>query len=513
MEFVKAFKAARRVSTPLIAVRTTDAASTIRILTEELTDVPVLYWDVMRGMMGANKPGITEASRVVGKKGSELAMATMKPTDTLEYAEKLAEGSVLFMNNMQEFWKEELNPQAGPIVRQAIWNLRDVNKAKAVTLVMLTTAGSFLPRTLQNDVLILDAPLPDAKELERIVNQIFSDAQLSKPKPEAMDKAVSALIGLSSFSAEQRAAMCLTKSGLDYDNLWEAKRQAIEQTRGLTIDRGGFRFSDIGGVENAKDFFNAILKGKDRPELVVFIDEIEKQFAGTGTDLSGVKTELTGKLLSWMQDNNATGSIFIGPPGATKTMLGKAIGNEGDIPTIALDFAGMQSSLVGSSGENLSTALKVIEAISRNRVLFIATCNSIGALPPELRRRFTLPTFFFDLPTVEEREVIWDIYLKKFKLEGMELPKDKGWTGAEIKNTCQNAYRLGWTLKQAAEFTVPVSVSAREVIQALREQASGNYISASQPGLYKFEELPEDSPVKRAARMIRIDPRVKVGEA
>ena len=35
-----------------------------------------------------------------------------------------------------------------------------------------------------------------------------------------------------------------------------------------------------------------------------------------GTDMSGVKTEMTGTMLSWMQDDSADGLIFIGPPGA-----------------------------------------------------------------------------------------------------------------------------------------------------------------------------------------------------
>jgi hypothetical protein len=37
----------------------------------------------------------------------------------------------------------------------------------------------------------------------------------------------------------------------------------------------------------------------------VFLYEIEKAFAGTGTDLSGVKTELTGAILAWMQDRGS----------------------------------------------------------------------------------------------------------------------------------------------------------------------------------------------------------------
>ncbi len=130
--------------------------------------------------------------------------------------------------------------------------------------------------------------------------------------------------------------------------------------------------------------------------MVVFVDEIEKAFAGTGTDLSGVKTEMTGTMLSWMQDREADGVVLIGPAGTAKSAIAKATGNTAGIPTIAFDFGAMQNSLVGASGERLRAALQVVDAVSSGRSLWIATCNSIGVLPPELRRRFTLGTFFFD---------------------------------------------------------------------------------------------------------------------
>src|SRR5437764_8821505 len=95
---------------------------------------------------------------------------------------------------------------------------------------------------------------------------------------------------------------------------------------------------------------------------------------------------------------------------------------------------------------------------SRKRMLFIATCNSISSLRPELRRRFTLGTFFFDLPTAEERDAIWRIYLKKFGVNG-ELPDDEGWTGAEIKECCRKAARLRISLHESASYIVPMSRS------------------------------------------------------
>jgi len=76
-----------------------------------------------------------------------------------------------------------------------------------------------------------------------------------------------------------------------------------------------------------------VLRG-DPPRVVVFIDEIEEAFAGTGTDLSGVKTEMTGTILTYMQDREADGAVFIGPPGAAKSAAAKATGGTAGIPTI-----------------------------------------------------------------------------------------------------------------------------------------------------------------------------------
>ena len=292
--------------------------------------------------------------------------------------------------------------------------------------------------------------------------------------------------------------MSLVKRELDTEDLWERKRQIIEQTPGLSVWRGGETFDDLGGLGNVKSFLRAVLAGVDPPRVIVFIDEIEKAFAGTGTDLSGVKTEMTGTILTYMQDREADGIVLTGPPGAAKSAVAKATGNTAGIPTIAFDLAAMESSLVGASTDRLRTALKIIDAVSQGRMLFIATCNSIASLPPELRRRFTLGTFFFDLPTAEEREIIWQIYLNKYGVSG-ELPDDEGWTGAEIKECCRKAHRLGMSLAHAARYIVPVSRSAAEQVKALRQMASGKFISASTPGMYQYKET-QPAPRRRIMR-------------
>src|SRR3954464_15163013 len=121
----------------------------------------------------------------------------------------------------------------------------------------------------------------------------------------------------------------------------------------------------------------------------------------------------------------------------------------------------MTGSLVGESQSKIRTAMKTFRAVSQGKGLFIATSNRIASLPPELRRRFTLGTFFFDLPSATERKTIWDIYLQKWNLAG-ELPDDEGWTGAEIKECCRKAWRLKLSLQESAEYVVPISRSAAD---------------------------------------------------
>ena len=515
MKLVTAFKAARRVSTPLIAIRTPDPSATVRTLVASMGPdggkIPFLYWDIVRGLVGVNVAGKAMLGRLFeGAKPDEIAMKTARPTEALKAAEKVDEDSIVFFANSQRFWNNEG-------VVQAIWNLRDQYKPKGAMFLMLTTAGAILPTELKDDVLVLDEALPTGDELKNVVLQTYDDAKLKRPDEEMLTKAVDALIGLAAFPAEQTMAMCLTKAGLDTKELWNRKCQVIEQTPGLSVWKGGESFEKIGGIKNAKKWARRLLKAKRRVRAIVFMDEIEKAFAGTGTDLSGVKTEMTGAFLSWMQDHGVRGALFIGPPGCTKSMFAKALGNEAGIPTIAMDFGAMQSALVGSSGERLRAGLKVIDAVCEgDGAVVIGTCNSINSLPPELRRRFQLGTFFFDLPSKAERAEIWKIYMDQFELPKQEMPDDHDWTGAEIFECCRKADDFQIPLVESAGYIVPVAKSGAEQLKTLRNMATGKFISANEEGTYVYNaDAPSSTTTTgRKMRLGDVDSMGgKVGEA
>lgn len=483
VEFTRAF----RCSTPLVAVETPDPAAAISAIVSAVeslatnpTGVFCVAWDIAGGLRCVvSNPTVAKACEakmrsamftdgIDATRGNPLAM--------LDAANKVPANGVIFFQLADAFLHD-------PAVMQGVWNLRDLYASTGRCLVLLGSTFR-LPASLKHDVHLLDDPLPGPEAIAAIIKQTTKDAKV-KVTPEEVSDAAAALQGLSAFSAGQVLAISCLDNKLDKPHLWERKRRAIEQTPGLSVWRGGESFDGIGGVANVKSFLSRVIAGPKKPEAVVFIDEIEKALAGSGSggDSSGVSQGLLQQLLTYMQDQAATGCIFIGPPGTCKSMVAKAAGHEAGCDTICLDMGGMKGSLVGESEQRMREALKVISAHSNGKSLWIATCNSIGALPPELRRRFTFGTFFFDLPDADERRAIWDIYAAKYKTKGPR-PEDEGWTGAEIRQCCDVAAALASPLTEAAQYVVPVSVSARDQIEALRTQASGRFLSASHPGTY-----------------------------
>jgi hypothetical protein len=483
--FIEMFNAIRRTSTPLVVARTADPEATMKAIAEspENRNSPMILQDGVRGLVAVNEKGKPVVMRLAPT--ADAALAFGNPVEMLARAPQLPAETILFMANIQRYLHD-------PLVVQGIWNLRGQFKTNTRTAVF-PVPDITLPPELSQDVVVLDEPLPTGEQIRNIVLDTYDAVNLKKPADDFLQKCEEALAGLSQFPIETVCAMSIKSTGIDLSMLWERKRQQIEQTPGLSVWRGKEKFADIGGCDNVKDFLSKIMRGRNRPRAIVFQDEIEKAFAGAAGDLSGATQELLGYQLAYMQDHASTGTLFIGHPGAAKSAISKAIGNEAGVPLIQFDLSAMKGNLVGDTGMNMRTALKVIEAISQENALWVATCNDIKNLPPELRRRYTFGTFFFDLPTPQERALIWKIYFDKYSLPKQDLPADTGWTGAEIKNCCDMAWRLEVPVKETAKLIVPMATSASERIANLRVEAHNRYISAAYPGPYQKPEGVESS--------------------
>lgn len=492
--FIDKFKRARNAGTPIFAITCFDPAATMSRLQKSIVNgaedneeaPPIIQWDIIEGWRHRNVAGRIAIEKTLATLDASQ-METINPTESLKLALHLPEDVrvVLFMMNTHHYFDQD-----GFL--QSLWNARDIFKSNLISLVLIGPDFD-IPAQLQHDIFMMDEPLPTEDEIKAIIDGVVdgTDAAVTANDKKA---AIDALRGLSAFPAESSVAMNLRKSGLDIKGLWDVKKKLIGATPGLRVYSGEETFSDIGGCDQIKRFMKGVIKGKDAPNVIVFLDEGEKLFAGaTGNvgDSSGVAQDQLASMLSYMEDNESDGAIFYGPPGAAKSAIAKATGNEAGVPTIMFDLGGMKGSLVGKSEAQVRNALKVITAVGGGKAFFIMTCNQIVELPPELRRRFTSGIFFFDLPTKAEREVIWPLYIKKWKLDPAPVD-DEGWTGAEIRNCCRMAYRQSIPLTEAAKYIVPVSKSAGRQILELRKQASGAYLSANEDGVYNWAP-PEDA--------------------
>jgi hypothetical protein len=186
--FLKQFRAARRVSTPILNVRTPNPESSLRLIKSAVKEdeTPLVQWDTVRGVVHHNEAGRHEISRLLG----EIAPSTViSPIEVLTQFYRAADDTILFLSNAHRFWSEAA-------VVQGIWNTRDVFKAHGVMLVLLSVPGALLPPELVQDVLTLDEPLPGPQDLERIVFELYRFNDFGAPDTETAKRAVDALIGL-----------------------------------------------------------------------------------------------------------------------------------------------------------------------------------------------------------------------------------------------------------------------------------------------------------------------------
>ena len=179
--------------------------------------------------------------------------------------------------------------------------------------------------------------------------------------------------------------------------------------------------------ESEENMRNALKLSEAISPCVLWIDEIEKAFAGVGGDGGGndVTTRLFGQFLTWMQEKE-------------------------------------------------------------NTVFIVATANDISHLPPEFLRKGRFDELFFvDLPNGMERRKILEIHLKKRKkwnenIDSIALIKETaGYNGADleavVKDTIERAFIEGRTtittedLLQSIKDTKSISCTLKDKIASIQK--------------------------------------------
>jgi len=204
----------------------------------------------------------------------------------------------------------------------------------------------------------------------------------------------------------------------------------------MRLDAGALYDRYVG--ESEKRLRSALRQAEAMSPVVLWIDEIEKAFAGAASTSSdgGLSRRMFGSLLTWMQEH-------------------------------------------------------------QEPVFLAATANDIEALPPELLRKGRFDEIFFvDLPGKLAREAILSIHLRKrkqtpqtFDLNHL-VDASNGYSGAEIEQAILSALTQVMaerrpldtqTLAQTLENSPPLSVTMRERMQQLRDWAKGRCVMADDP--------------------------------
>jgi len=137
-------------------------------------------------------------------------------------------------------------------------------------------------------------------------------------------------------------------------------------------------------------------------------------------------------------------------------------------------------------------------------VFVIGTVNDVSALPPEFTRAERFDAIFFvDLPSTEERRLIWSIWLGYYGLaaDGEEkalqiydlVNRSNQWTGSEIRTACRLAALLDVPLQESVNQVVPLFTTAQEKLTALQKWANGRCLSASYPGRYQTGKVASEA--------------------
>ena len=446
-------------------------------------------WDIDQGLSIETGDGEAQATDPLAAIRSLNGLASTDGT------------AVLAMKNLHRFISSADIVQA--IERQLI-----SGKQNRTILIAIAPCVA-IPVELEKLFVTVEHNLPDRQQLNEIAEGIATEGG-ELPDGRELNSILDAASGLSRFEAEGAFSLALVRHGrITTETIWELKTQTLKKSGLLTLHRGDEDFNSLGGLFALKAFTKRMLLATRRENSAV----------------------------------RPRGVLLLSPPGCGKSQFCKSLGKETGRPVLILDVGSLMGSLVGQSEERTRKALQIVDAMSpcilmideiekafagvgssgqtdsgvtarmfgsflswlndhKSDVFVVATSNDISKLPPEFGRseRFD-GIVFVDLPGREQKDLIWEQYIQLFELKpGQSKPKDKDWSGAEIRACCRLAALLDVPLKQAASNVVPIAVTAAEAVNRNRIWASGRCLDAEKGGIYQYRGA------KSKRRSVKVDP-------
>jgi AAA+ superfamily predicted ATPase len=424
--------------------------------------------------------------------------------EAIDWFMNIQETAFLIINDIHVFLKD--NP---PVIRKLKDAARKIeNGYKAIFMV---SPLMDIPPEISSDVVLIDVPLPNADEIDRILTQLITkekhrDKLMSAMTNEMRDQFIKGGAGLSSQQVVQAFRKTLLGKAQitseDIDILFEEKRQIVKKSGLVELFTQPMEFDHLGGFATLKkwlmmreDIFSKRAReyGLSFPKGVLLMG-----ISGCGKSLCVKAIAAFWKVPLLRLD---MGRLYDGIHGAPEECFRKVIKTaEASAPCVlwideieaGIANAG-QKTLGGAASRVLAAFLTWMQ--EKTAAVFIgATANNIELLPPEILRKGRFDELFYvELPSDNERMEIIRIHLAR---KGVPLnifdyaplvKVTEGFNGAEIEQgviqALFRAFSENRSIKQndlfiALEGIVPLSTTMKEQIKTLERWAFNRALRA-----------------------------------
>lgn len=503
-----------RSSHPLVVIETVEEERVLALLQSVTAQerMPLFEWSVTRGLTRADE-------------GATLSKMTATPLAVLQHLHSLTVEAV--------FWLKDLGPHLqDPAVCRQLREVAAIYSRSRATCV-LTGQPITLPLDLDKIAVRLDLKLPDRDELRSMLRGLLQSLRpRATTRPRSTTLAQSILSSISETKAVENRSLSQVSDAILRALQGLTLHQARQVIAQCIVERGTLSVEDVHTILKRK--VQAI---KDGGLLEYYPLEDNRFELGGFTNLKSWLERAQVGFTAEAKSLNLTpprGIMLVGVPGCGKSLAAKAIAREWKLPLLKLDAGRLFDKFVGESEKNFRKAIEMAESLSpivlwvdeiekamvagggngdadaglsrrlfgtfltwlqekQQDVFVVATANDLSSLPPELLRKGRFDEIFFvDLPDDAEREAIWKIHLGLRKQDsttfdlGKIVSASDGFSGSEIEQAVVAAlYRALYQktplttdlLIEELTHTVPLSVTRREDIDALRQTAEGRFVT------------------------------------
>ncbi|CCH68239.1 hypothetical protein RINTHH_20840 [Richelia intracellularis HH01] len=480
---------------PLIYLVTSEEERTeqaiLKIAREDLKPKKqVFVWTVTNGIsMLGNAEGDAKNKTRNGAQHN-----TTSPETAIDWIIRQKEPGIFILKDLHPFVD---SPSITRLLRDAIASFKNIQK----NIILISPIQKF-PIELEKEMVVIDFPLPNVGDLNKVLNSHLLMNQGDKLEEDAREKLLQAALGLTKDEVDKvyRKAQVTSGrlTGQEVSIVLSEKKQLIRRNGILEYIEENETIDAVGGLEELKKWL--------RQRSNAFTEKAREY-----------------KL------PQPKGMLILGVPGCGKSLIAKTTSRLWGLPILRLDMGRVyDGSMVGRSEANLRNALRTAESISpailfideldksfagsagsgdsdggtssrifgsfltwmqekKSPVFVMATANRVERLPGEFLRKGRFDEIFFvDLPTPEERQDIFIIHLGKrredisrFNWEQLSKMSD-GLSGAEIEQAIVAAMYEAFAQDReftqldiiaALKATLPLSQIMQEQVTALRDWA------------------------------------------